>query len=91
MNEAELRRIRLLQEHRKGNPAVHPRYQATYHSIYENEEKNQKEKGTFFLRCILSILLFVLIAVMDSKGEKIGKVDSQMVIEAVSQDVVIGK
>lgn len=37
-------------------PAVHPRYRSAYNKIYENEAIQQN--NTFFIRFIISIILF---------------------------------
>lgn len=93
MTETEKRREKLLQDMRKAYseknnaPAVHPRYQFAYHSLYAAESKESKEKkGTFVIRAVISVLLFVLFAAMDYREEKIGNIDSVQVIEAIQQE-----
>ena len=63
METSEKRRRKLLEQTRalysdKGKiPAVHPRYGAAYHRIYEQEEAAMP-KGTFGIR-LASLLLFI--------------------------------
>ena len=95
MNDVEKRRLRLLQETRKkysdtyAPPAIHPRFQSTYHSIYGRDENDYTEnKGTFLVRTIIAMLLFALFFVMDYRNEKIGKVDSQVVVNEVQKNLL---
>lgn len=54
MNDNEKRRSDLLKQIRNNSiPVVHPRYRATYNSIYQNDGKREK-KGSMF-----SIVLMV--------------------------------
>jgi len=44
MSENEKRRSSLLEQLRNDSvPVVHPRYRATYNSIYQNEEKRKSD------------------------------------------------
>lgn len=93
MTETEKRRIKLLQDMKKtysvktSTPAVHPRYQSAYRALYTVEtEENKVRKGTFLMRAVISILLFILFVVMDYREEKIGNIDSHQVIEAIRQE-----
>ncbi|WP_461813225.1 hypothetical protein [Faecalimonas sp.] len=90
MNEVERRRRQLLEETRKkyGDskmvPAIHPRYGSIYSDLYE--EKEEKSSG-LFLRIIIAVLLFALFIVMDYSGEKVAKVDSKRIVEAIQEEM----
>ncbi len=95
MNDVEKRRLQLLQETRKNYsdkyspPAVHPRFQSTYDSLYRERQNEQKEEqGTFFVRAVIAVLLFALFFLMDYSKEKIGTVDSQIVIHEVQRNLL---
>ena len=95
MNDVEKRRLQLLQETRKNYsdkyspPAVHPRFQTTYDSLYRERQNGQMgEHGTFFLRAVIAVLLFALFFLMDYSNEKIGTVDSQIVINEVQRNLL---
>ena len=76
MTETERRRITLLQETRKiyseryMPPAVHPRYQAAYQSLYKNDEIRQEEThpSSFGVRMVIAILLFCLFTIASKNG-----------------------
>ena len=95
MNDVEKRRLRLLQETRKNYndkyspPAVHPRFQSTYDSLYrDRQNEHTQERGSFLIRAVIAILLFALFFLMDYSNEKIGTVDSQTVITEVQRDLL---
>ena len=95
INDVEKRRLQLLQETRKNYsdkyspPAVHPRFQSTYDSLYRERQNEQKEEqGTFFVRAVIAVLLFALFFLMDYSKEKIGTVDSQIVIHEVQRNLL---
>lgn len=92
MTEVEKRRLTLLQETRKNYsdkqspPAIHPRYQSTYQSLYGREDEEVTKKSTpFFIRLFLSMFLFALFFVMDYKEKSIGMVDSQVIIAEIQK------
>ena len=94
MNDVEKRRLKLLQETRKyytdkyTPPAVHPRFQSTYNSIYGCSESEYVEnRGSFVIRTIIAVILFGLFFIMDYQKEKIGPVDSQFVVNEVQKDL----
>lgn len=71
MNDLEKRRRKLLQETRESYndkftpPAIHPRYQAPYRSIYGSNEGNIKHTGTLFLiRIAVSITIFLILYII---------------------------
>lgn len=95
MNDVEKRRLQLLQETRKNYsdkyspPAVHPRFQSTYDSLYRDRQNKQTEEhGTFLVRAVIAVLLFALFFLMDYSNEKIGAVDSQVVISEVQRNLL---
>jgi hypothetical protein len=95
MNDVEKRRLQLLQETRRNYsdkyspPAVHPRFQSTYDSLYRNRQNEQTEEhGTFLVRVVIAVLLFALFFLMDYSNEKIGTVDSQAVISEVQRNLL---
>ena len=94
MNDVEKRRLKLLQETRKNYsdkynpPAVHPRFQSTYNSIYgRNQSEYVENRGSFLIRTIIAVIVFGLFFVMDYQKEKIGSVDSQVVIKEVQKNL----
>lgn len=95
MNDVEKRRLQLLQETRKNYsdkyspPAVHPRFQATYDSLYRDRQNEPtEERGSFLVRAVIAVLLFALFFLMDYSNEKIGKVDSQFVVYEVQRNLL---
>ena len=78
MTETEKRRMDLLQQTRKAYsaryspPAVHPRYQATYQSLYGEDigDAEDMKKGTFGVRMTIAVLLFCLFAAAKYNGVK---------------------
>lgn len=94
MNDVEKRRLQLLHETRKNYsdkyvpPAVHPRFQSTYDSLYRDREDEQYgPRSTFLMRTVIAVLLFALFFLMDYRNEKIGIVDSQVVISEVQRNL----
>lgn len=89
MTDVEKRRIKLLQDVRKSYsdkytpPAVHPRYQSAYSSLYSDEEQ-VRPRSTFFLRFIISVLILLMFYFADYQTEK------QTIINAV-QENLLGK
>ncbi len=87
MTDTEKRRMELLQHTRKiyseryAPPAVHPRFQTTYQSLYQSEGETGETKGTFGIRVIISILLFCLFAAA-SKSD----FDTEMVVQGIEQE-----
>lgn len=74
MTDLEQRRIELLKQTRKiyaenAVPAIHPRYNNAYSSIYETDESKMNE-STLGLRVIIAILLFCLFVLADHKEMK---------------------
>ena len=73
MTETEKRRIELLQQTRRTYsekytpPAVHPRYQAVYRSLYKNEAE-EKTTSSFMARLVIALLLFGAFFLANQKG-----------------------
>ncbi len=90
MNETEKRRQELLNQTRRryGNsntiPAIHPRYRASYTSIYKEEEV-QKESG-FGFRLLLAVLCFFFFVALDQSKEKVATVDSNRIVNEMKKD-----
>ena len=94
MTEVEKRRLRLLQETRKtysmssSPPAIHPRYQSAYLSLYgRGEEEERKGNSSFLARTLIAIFVFVLFYAMDFGNEKIGTVNSQYIVNEIQKDL----
>lgn len=90
--ETEKRRRELLSQtrhlyHDKDSlPAVHPRYQSAYQSLYEDPEKEEAQ-GSFGIRLLLCCLLFIGFVLMDENNLTIAQVDSQMIITSVEEGI----
>lgn len=94
MTDIEKRRLNLLAQTRSlyseknSPPAIHPRYQSAYLSLYGKEQEEQAiSHNTFLIRVLISVLIFVLFFVMDYRKETIGTVDSQTIIQEVQRDL----
>ncbi len=94
MTDIEKRRLKLLQETRKNYsekyapPAIHPRFKTTYHSLYGYEEEEAyHNQNTFWIRCVVAILVFSLFYVMDYRKETIGNIDNQFVVSEVHRNL----
>lgn len=94
MTDVEKRRLMLLQEVRKNYsdknspPAIHPRYQSVYHSIYQDEtEEGCYHKSTFLLRLIIAAFIFAVVFMVDYHEEKIVNVSSQTIVNEVQKDL----
>lgn len=94
MTDVEKRRLKLLQETRKSYsdknspPAIHPRYQSAYRTLYDSDGEEQTNmRSTFVIRIVIAVLLFGLFFVMDARNEKIGTVDSKYIISYIQQNL----
>ncbi len=67
-------------------PAIHPRWQNTYQSLYHNEDSNTSggKIGSFGVRMIIAIMLFCLFALADYQGMK----EAKTVTNEIVQDYV---
>ena len=92
MNEIEKRRLQLLEETRNqyratyNPPAIHPRYQSAFKTVYQEDEVMMK-KHTWLVRFMIAILIFSLFYLMDTQNKKIGTLDSQKIIQEVQRDL----
>ena len=93
MSEIEKRRLKLLEETRKtysdkfAPPAIHPRFRATYTSIYGSEEGG-KVRSTFVIRTVIAILVFTMVYIIDSRKERVGNINSKQVIYEVQRTLI---
>lgn len=94
MSDIEKRRLKLLQETRKSYsekyapPAIHPRFQSTYLSLYSDEiEEHSKSHYGFLSRTIIAILVFALCFIMEQQNETIWNIDSQTIVNIVQEDL----
>lgn len=94
MNEAEKRRMKLLNETRRRYedtlrpPAVHPRYRAVYEEIYPSGNEKEKNRNDHFgKRILLSFLLFALFFCMERQNMKVEGVDSKRIIQEVEKNM----
>lgn len=91
METSEKRRRKLLEQTRalysdKGKlPAVHPRYGAAYHSLYDQEEAAMP-RGTFGIRLLLCCFLFTFFVSLDRQDQEIMDVSSDQIQKIISQD-----
>ena len=92
MTEVAKRRIELLRETRKtysekySPPAIHPRYQSTYQSLYgQRNDVVQVKSGTFLLRLVISLFIFALFFVMTYQKQEFGAVNSQAIIHEIQK------
>lgn len=95
MTDVEKRRLKLLRDTRKNysetsvTPAIHPRFQSAYLSLYKRDEDISRPDGnSFFLRSIIAVLLFALVFLMDYQGQTFGSIDSQMIICEISNNLL---
>ena len=95
MNDSEKRRQRLLEQTRemyngrRSVPAVHPRYKAAYHQIYEDEPS--LPTGTFGIRLFLCLVLFAAFVSMDKNGSEVMRVDSSRIMNEITSDIDIAE
>lgn len=90
MNEAERRRKKLLEQTRNlyqediRNPAIHPRYRASYNRLYPEEKGYQK--GTFGIRCVICILVFAAYIMAETGEIHIDGMEEMQVREIIMQN-----
>ena len=94
MTEIEKRRSELLEQMRTiyrdkhTPPAIHPRYQSAYRSIYKDDlDPTERNTSTFFVRVIIAFFVLVLFGVIDRRNETIRNMDSQAIIEVIREDL----
>lgn len=95
MTESEKRRAQLLYQTRelysdkKIPPAVHPRYQSYYETLYHTETEKNESHSTLGIRILIAVLLFALFVAMDYKGAEYAAVDSKKIIREIERQVDI--
>lgn len=67
-------------------PAIHPRYRAAYHKIYDDEEE---VKDTLGIRMILCVLLFMAFVLMDHEGIDVAQVSTDQITAAVEEETAV--
>ena len=83
MNENEKRRSILLEQLRSDSvPVVHPRYRATYNSIYKNDQKKEK-KGNIFGIVVMVFFLGIGYYIYVEKPV----IDTGTIIEWMEQEI----
>lgn len=90
--EGARRRQELLDQTRRlygdrETPAIHPRYRAAYHKIYDEDDEEVTE--TFGARVVLCILLFMAFVLMDNQGIDIAQVSTEQIISVVEEETQI--
>lgn len=68
-------------------PAIHPRYRAAYHKIYEEDGAENTE--TFGVRTVLCILLFMAFVLMDNQDIDIAQVSTDQIVSAVEEETQV--
>ena len=83
MSENEKRRSELLEQMRNNSiPVIHPRYRATYNSLYQNDTK--KERRTSFVSVML-IIFFIGIGYYMYFEQPV--IDTGAIIERMEQEI----
>lgn len=88
MNEFEKQRQELLNHTRsiynekKQPPAIHPRYQHVYQSLYE-----EKKTSSFVFRLVIASAVFFIFFAVNYKRVDIGFVSSERIIKEVQKDL----
>ena len=83
MNEIEKRWSILLEQLRSDSvPVVHPRYRATYNSIYKNDQKKEK-KGNIFGIVVMVFFLGIGYYIYVEKPV----IDTGTIIERMEQEI----
>ena len=94
MTDIEKRRLELLTQTKNMYsekifpPAIHPRYQAAYHSLYgKNGAEKSKGDASFGIRVAIAILLFAIFFFMHQQKYTVGKVNSQSIVEEIENNL----
>lgn len=95
MNSSEKRRKKLLEQTRRMYsdreiPAVHPRYGGIYDQLYEETDRSTVS-GSFEIRLLLCVLLFMCYVSMDYMGKQVMNVSSDRIMEEISSDVDVAE
>lgn len=93
MSDNEMRRRALLNEARQQRysgflPAVHPRYQASYHSIYPADQPDAENgsASSLYIRLVLSLCLFFAFLFCDYKNITWNGLDTYTIEQQISAD-----
>jgi len=93
VNQTEKRRQKLLQHTRnlyndkRGVPAVHPRYRASYNQIYR-EQTNEYTGSSAGFRSILCIVVFVAYIVLKNNSSIYPGFNDLQVLEIIMHNLV---
>ncbi len=94
MTDIERRRLELLTQTRNMYseksfpPAVHPRYQAAYRSIYGKQElEKQTTYHPFIIRAVIAIIIFASFFFMNQQQYTIGTISSQEIVGEVQKNL----
>ena len=68
------------------NPAIHPRYRASYSELYGEEEA---EQGSLGIRTFICMILFAVFVFMQNEGKDILHISSTKVVQEVSKNADI--
>ncbi len=83
MNENEKRRSDLLEQMRSESvPVVHPRYRATYNSLYQSDEKRRKKGSVFGITLMIFFLGVGYYMYMEKPV-----IDTGAIIERMEQEI----
>ena len=82
MSDHERRKELLEQMRNNGIPVIHPRYSATYNSLYQNDNDKSKKSG---LVSVIIILFFVGIGYYTYTERPV--IDTGYIIERIEQEV----
>ena len=88
MNEIERRRQELLTRtkniynNKKQPPAIHPRYQGMYHSLYEKQKNS-----SFVVRLAIALTIFLFFFAIHYQSVDIGFVDSKIVVQEIEKNL----
>jgi len=83
MNDNEKRRSELLEQMRNSSiPVIHPRYRATYNSIYQNDEKQKKKSNLFGV-----VLMVFFIGVGYYMYIEKPVIDTGVIFERIEQEI----
>lgn len=84
-----MHQTRELYSDKKLPPAIHPRYQSCYESLYDTESDKSGTYSTLGIRIFIAVLLFALFVAMDYKGAEYAAVDSKKIIQEIERQVDI--
>ncbi len=94
MTDTEKRRIQLLRQTRtlyddkRQPPPVHPRFQAVNQRLFEEQSMELSKRGSFGVRLVIAILLFVLFIAMDYQNAETMNVSSTQITQEIERDLI---